>query len=199
MRIYFIIMQLVSVMILSGCATKAATPVQVKTGERTTLAFTGKGAAAGVMMDAFLGGAGVAIGIAIDEGIAKDITENILKPPATFNVVSVVEKNILALKSERKSFQILKGSDAPPKNSVSVVVDTYGFRSFPGEGDKVTAWIKLRFIEKTKESIVNYPADFESPKAIDLSEVKTNSKVATVALEDAITLSINKWFAANGT
>ena len=59
---------------LSACVSKFATP-QIVYGDKSTLSFSGKGAAAGMMMDAYMGGAGVAIGIAIDEGIAKDILQ----------------------------------------------------------------------------------------------------------------------------
>ncbi len=59
--------------LLAACTHSRVQPVDVSFGARETLYFTGRGAAAGIMMDAYLGGAGVAIGIAIDEGIAKDM------------------------------------------------------------------------------------------------------------------------------
>jgi len=45
--------------------------------------FSGKGAGAGVMLSASMGPMGIAIGVAIDEGIAKKIRENIAKTDIT--------------------------------------------------------------------------------------------------------------------
>jgi hypothetical protein len=79
--------------LLGACVSKSAQAPDVIFADRITLAFTGKGAAAGMMMDAYLGGAGVAIGIAIDDGIAKNIAENITNSYPDFNILSVVKKS----------------------------------------------------------------------------------------------------------
>lgn len=47
----------------------------IKMPESTLIRFEGKGAAAGVMMSSSMGPMGIAIGVAIDEGIAKEIRE----------------------------------------------------------------------------------------------------------------------------
>lgn len=98
----------------------------VELGDRSSLFFTGKGGAAGIMMDAFMGGAGVAIGIAIDEGIAKDIHLAIQKENPQFDikmyVESVLEKNHKKqglkkwqrLTIERYGFQIIEGDFVVP-------------------------------------------------------------------------------------
>lgn len=180
-------------LILLSCATKPQVPVQVKIGDRSNLAFTGKGAAAGMMMDAYMGGVGVAIGIAIDEGIAKDIATNLAKYPSGFSITSLVEKNLLADSKHRYSIKL--DSTKIPRvantdTSKQIVIDTYGFRTFPGEGDKVTAWLKVRFINNANNIVVTYPDDFDSPQTLELIEVKTNPELAYQLLNNAVDLVI---------
>ncbi len=178
-------------LILVGCASRPVVPVEIKTGDRTTLAFTGKGAAAGIMMDAYLGGAGVAIGIAIDEGIAKDIATNLARYPSGFNITSLVEKNLVA---ESKNKYVIKSTQSKnSNNSTQIVIETYGFRTLPGEGDKVTAWLKIRFKGATGDNILTYPDDIQSPQTIELAEAKTNPELAYGLLNNAVQLVISRW------
>lgn len=61
---------------LSACSSLPAENkigYQVSLGESPIIRFEGKGAAAGMMMSSSMGSMGIAIGVAIDEGIAKDI------------------------------------------------------------------------------------------------------------------------------
>lgn len=196
MRLLVSVKLILCFLILSGCAVKPLVPVEVKTGERTNLAFTGKGAAAGIMMDAYMGGVGVAIGIAIDEGIAKDIATNLARNPSGFNITSLVEKNLLAEPKNKyliKSPAINSSRVMGSKNSTQVVIETYGFRTFPGEGDKVTAWLKMRFINGTNNIVLTYPDDFRSPQPIELTDAKTNPELAYGALDNAVHSVITRW------
>ena len=161
------------IFLLSSCATFQPAQPNIHIGERESLAFTGKGAAAGVMMDAYLGGAGVAIGIAIDEGIAKDIEKNITQRSGGFDMLRLVESVLHSGK-----YQELGASD--------VYIDTYGFKTFPGEGDRVTAWLKVRFKENSDEVTLTFPDDSPGPEALELSEVKTNPEAAYHLLENAM-------------
>lgn len=177
---------LLLVVFLFGCATVAKTHWQVKTGSRTTLAFSGKGAAAGIMMDAYLGGAGIAIGIAIDEGIAKTIGENLQKKSSDFNIISLVEQQLARQLSRSRKLACTEGA-------LQVVVDTYGFHTFAGEGDNVTAWLKIHFICNGKDTLINYPEDFPAPKLAELNDVKTNPDIAYGLLQDAVAELVLVW------
>lgn len=196
MRLLLPIKLILCLLILSGCAVKPLVPVEVKTGERTNLSFTGKGAAAGIMMDAYMGGVGVAIGIAIDEGIAKDIATNLARNPSGFNITSIVEKNLLAEPKNKyliKSPAINSSRVMESKNSTQIVIEAYGFRTYPGEGDKVTAWLKMRFINNTTNVLLTYPDDFQSPQTIELTDAKTNPELAYGLLDNAVRLVISNW------
>jgi len=175
----FYLMFLLTATLLSSCATHSKSSWQIKTGDRTTLAFSGKGAAAGMMMDAYMGGAGIAIGIAIDEGIAKDIATDIKKYSPDFNIVSMVESQL-----SKQSFYV----HFFKRNNVStqVVIEAYGFHTFPSEGDKASAWLKMHFISNGKDVFINYPADFSSPTLAELNDIKTNPKLAYGLLNNAV-------------
>lgn len=97
----YIVKWLALTILLCGCASSPQSLWQVKTGERSHLAFSGKGAAAGIMIDTYTGGMGAAIGIAIDEGIAKNIAENIQRYPSGFNIVSMANAQLRSHYSRR--------------------------------------------------------------------------------------------------
>jgi len=99
------------VLFFASCVSKPVTS-QIDHGDRSTLAFSGKGAAAGTMMDAYMGGAGVAIGIAIDEGIAKDITANLSNRRGGFDMLALVNNELNSIahitSKNRKQFLLQK-------------------------------------------------------------------------------------------
>lgn len=53
--------------------TSASVPIPVDVKKLDRIYFTGRGAGAGVMLTSTMGPMGIAIGVAIDEGIGKDI------------------------------------------------------------------------------------------------------------------------------
>lgn len=187
MKIFFPVrIFLFSSILLLGCATHPHAVWQVKMADRTALAFSGKGAAAGIMMDAYISGSGIAIGIAIDQGIAKTIAENIQKKSPDFSFTSLVDKQLAKHSSRSRKLVCSEGA-------LQVVVDTYGFHTFAGSGDDVTAWLKMHFICNGKDTLINYPADFPAPKLAELNAVKTNPDVAYGLLHDAVAELVQVW------
>jgi len=83
-----------------------------------------------------------------------------------------------------------KQSDQLP---LQVIIDTYGFHTVAGEGDKVSAWLKIRFVRNGAEVIINYPADFTSPKLAELPEVKTNPDLANGMINDAVARVVSRF------
>ena len=173
-------------LLILGCATKTVAPQNITYGERSTLNFTGKGAAAGMMMDAYMGGAGVAIGIAIDEGIAKDIAANLASRPGGFDMLALMGQELksTAKITNKKRKQIF---------STRIIVETYGFRSAKGDGDKVSAWFKIRFSDQGSDVVLNYPDDFASPAVIEFNDAKKNPELAFNTLKSATDLVLAKW------
>jgi hypothetical protein len=62
--------------VCASCASLAGKPTVTTELNDERLRFSGKGAGAGVMLSSSMGPMGIAIGVAIDEGIAKAIREN---------------------------------------------------------------------------------------------------------------------------
>ena len=186
MSLFRVAVSFLLVIFLSACVASSRSSWQVKTGSRTTLAFSGKGAAAGIMMDSYIGGSGAAIGIAIDEGIAKTIAESLQKKSPEFNFISLVNQQLAAQSKRSRKLACSEGA-------LQVVVDTYGFHTFASKDDDVTAWLKMRFTCNGKDTLINYPADFPAPKLAELKAVKTNPDVAYSLLHDAVAELVLVW------
>lgn len=86
---------------IASCAQIRSPSIDVICGERQSLYFTGRGAAASMMMDSLMGGAGIAIGIAIDEGIAKDISAVLLASNPKFSMDELV-KTVLSEQAKQR-------------------------------------------------------------------------------------------------
>lgn len=72
----------ITILCISACAvidTQATAQFTFNVAEPNRIRFSGKGAGAGMMLSSSMGAMGVAIGIAIDAGIAKDIQETASK------------------------------------------------------------------------------------------------------------------------
>jgi hypothetical protein len=167
-----ILLLLVSCLTIS-CAHTRAPSVPVEYGDRQTLYFTGKGAAAGMMMDSLLGGTGVAIGIAIDEGIAKDIAVAIQKANPEFDIRKLVQDNL-----------VMVGGEVPTKNWQSVVVEKYGFKVV--DGDFVSPVLELTVDCEGGAEIIQFersPAD--SAKA-ELELIKKDGDVGLNLMQQAV-------------
>lgn len=143
-------------------------------GERETLYFTGRGGAAGIMMDAYLGGAGVAIGIAIDEGIAKDIAVAIQKENPRFDI-----------RSHIKEFLIKNSSKVEFETWQKLTIDRYGFQII--DADFVVPVLDLTVI-CTNANAVSFSLDKDSMNAykVELTTIKTDGRAALQLLDKGI-------------
>lgn len=165
-NIYLILLCLLG---LSACVS--LTPkLEISYADRDSLNFTGRGSAAGVMLDAVMDGAGIAIGIAIDQGIAKDISKNILLHDPKFDF-----RELLRQRLKKSSILELE----------SIKIKTYGFKSAPGE-DQVSAWLELDIVKNGTIVQVKYPEDFTKVKTENFVKVKENAATAVDLLVTAI-------------
>lgn len=159
---------------MTSCTKTRTPPVEVTYGERQSLYFTGRGSAAGIMMDSVLGGAGIAIGIAIDEGIAKDISAAILSSNPEFTMDGLVKD---ALKEKVKQGMNVDGLK-------SVVITKYGFQVAPD--DKVAPLVALQFTcESADIPVVEFTSD-NKDQTIPFDQSKTNGKLVEKLLRDAV-------------
>lgn len=175
--------------LLSSCAALPNTSFEVSYGDRQALSFIGKGAAAGMMLDSVLGGAGIAIGIAIDEGIAKDMAKSIYIYDPKYDFLAIVKKEIQKSKKITiKNKQHLTG----------LVVSRYGFRTFSGHKaseykDAVSPWLSLTFYCVGSTLEVNYPEDIGQPLISELQGIKDNGQLAADQLRIAVDQAIDHW------
>jgi hypothetical protein len=164
-------------LLLSACATQPSIKIPVVLSENQTLDFTGKGAAAGIMLDAVMGGAGIAIGIAIDKGIAKDIAKNLDTHKPIFNVVDVVERQLkVALENSK-----YKAAQYRFQNT-AVTIEHYGFKTVSGGDDLVSAWLELSVLKDGRKTLVRFPEDVDLVESKTLASVKNNSELAYTML-----------------
>jgi hypothetical protein len=154
---------------LSACATLNS-KLEISYLDRDSLNFTGRGSAAGVMLDAVMDGAGIAIGIAIDQGIAKDISKNILLHDSKFDFRELIRQRV-----SKSSVSALE----------SIKIKTYGFKSAPGD-DKVSAWLELDIVKNGTIIQVKYPEDFTDVNTEKFIKVKEDAAIAVDLLVAAI-------------
>lgn len=159
---------------LVACTHSRFEKVGVSFGEREALYFTGRGAAAGIMMDAYLGGAGVAIGIAIDEGVAKDMAVAIQKENPRFDI-----------RSHIKEFLIKNSSKAELETWQKLTIDRYGFQII--DADFVVPVLDLTVI-CTNANTVSFGLDKDSMSAYKkkLTTIKEDGGVALQLLNKGI-------------
>ncbi|TQV71336.1 hypothetical protein FKG94_19675 [Exilibacterium tricleocarpae] len=172
--------------VLAGCTgltpsepLPLAVSISFKAPERSR--FSGKGAGAGMMLSSTMGAAGVAIGIAIDEGIGKDIQ-------AAADAGGIAVKPLLMATLQGQTPLPLEEIDtaaAGPAN-LSITVKRYGFVLQPGAGgeDPTAAQFILSLSRAGADTgnplELNFPADFEWPGAghpptVPLAQLKVSA------------------------
>jgi hypothetical protein len=172
-------------LLLSACATQPSINIPVVLGENKTLDFTGKGAAAGIMLDAVMGGAGIAIGIAIDKGIAKDIAKNLVEHKPLFNMVELVDAHIKTAIKHQGNKNSPSRLQCSQLQSSEVIIERYGFKTVSGGDDLVSAWLELSVLKDGRKMSVRYPDEFAPVESASLSSVKANADVAYAMLSNA--------------
>jgi hypothetical protein len=152
--------------------------IKISFESRDSLAFTGRGAAAGIMLDSVMGAGGIAIGIAIDEGIAKEISTNLHAYSKDFSIQHTLRS------------QIDKSID---KNLLEIKVKNYGFRTYSKGEDQISAWLDLEFVCNNKSYAINYPQDFSDTSSIDFATIKVDGKASYDLLNQSVIQIFKKW------
>lgn len=160
--------------LISSCTHTRTLSIPVEFGDRQTLYFTGKGIVAGIMMDSLLGGAGIAIGIAIDEGIAKDIFAAIQKANPEFDIRKHIESLLVSNRGR-----------ATTKNWQKLTVDRYGFQVVDGDFVVPVLEFTVSCTNATKVPF-NLEKDSISAYKVDLATIKNNGKAAQRLLHQGV-------------
>lgn len=170
------------VIVVVGCSVNSSKQDKleliVAVVEPDRIRFAGKGAGAGMMLMSSMGPMGIAIGVAIDEGIGKDIDENArsldFDMREIFSAALQQQWQRAAQKSVSKNFD----------NTMSVTIERYGFITQAGENDPVAPQLHVTLGERT----LKFPEDFASRSTIPtapLAKVKTDAQLVRSLYEQA--------------
>ena len=162
--------------------------IGVVISEPDRIQFQGKGAGAGVALMSTMGPVGIAIGVAIDEGIAVDLRDVAAK--AGFSIQNAIVTS-LTQTSYNSSTVIF---DAADSHQTYLVIKNYGFRSVAGDGDPTHVEIALQLF-KDGELLrsVNYPSDLPDShgfKTAPLDNLRQDGVLVRRLLEEGFTDSI---------
>lgn len=158
----------------SGCSSFSLSDqkaIEIHYTSPDRISFQGKGAGAGMALMSTMGPVGIALGVAIDEGIAKDIRETAVSGNVDFKVIF---KNSI---SEIPSL----------KNASRIEVKKYGFVIKDGSNDYVAAEIHLKVIdEANKESDVilsSWACQQKNEEMITLDDLKHKAESTKVLFD----------------
>ncbi|MGR6872660.1 hypothetical protein ACU6U9_10220 [Pseudomonas sp. HK3] len=165
---------------LSGCSVLQAPQqdtIATSWNEPHKFYFQGKGAGAGMALMATMGAMGMAIGVAIDEGISKDISKT---QQASGKTVKDLLNEINSTSGFHINWQNTNNNTLP-----SLVIERIGFNIVRGGNDATGVKIKALYTDiEGKKTQLNYPKDSPEYKAqsFPLEQLKTNSKLANQLL-----------------
>lgn len=161
--------------------------IKTQVTEPNNIRFIGKGAGAGVMLMSVMGPMGVAIGVAIDEGIANEID----------TTAKTADVNIEAITLQKLSSAIITRAEmelnhASSKDEITVDILRYGFMVSPSDGNLVIPqlhlnislneklWLKLRYPEQLTELQKN------EAKTASLTDIRSKGEVIESLLVNAL-------------
>jgi len=154
----------------------SAISVSIESQDR--IRFSGKGAGAGMMMSSSMGAMGIAIGVAIDEGIAKEIHESFVVAGGDFSKI---------LKSETYSWLSEICNSIEQKRSplcdagkeLKLRVYHYGVVTTSGENDPVKAKLDIGFVYGDQEELrLDLKALDNDQFKVPLDLIKKDGKLA---------------------
>jgi len=163
------------VLLLTACANfipfKKPQKVEVVIGPNVKIEYTGKAAGAGMMLSSSMGPMGMAIGVAIDVGIGKEIQKN-----AESNQISLAQ----VLKEQ------LESAELPNVSSIALEITKIEFKSARGEGDPTSLNVELQVSKNGKKGTVfsiEQSAKLAT-KTYQLNELKTVPGTVKMAYSD---------------
>lgn len=166
------ILPFIFIALIAACASQTPQNLDITTAEPDRVRFQGKGAGAGMMLMSSMGPMGIAIGIAIDEGIAKDIDK--AARAAGLEIKSVVSEAYRASDSRL--------------NISALTIERYGFMTRSGDNDPVAVQLHISVAQADGSKLwVKYPEDFDKKdvRLDPLDVVKVDGSVSVEAIRHA--------------
>lgn len=155
-------------LILSACTNLPSTNISITEPDR--IRFHGKGAGAGVMLMSSMGPMGIAIGVAIDEGIGKDIDQ--------------------AAKASGFDVQQLLLQHLPAKHNITAItIERYGFVLRSGKDDPAAPQLHIAATKTDGEiTQIKYPEEFDEKEvsAYPLEQLKQDGQLTIKAFGNAL-------------
>jgi len=181
-RMLFILTMLFLVSCTSAVGNKQTLALNISVSDPDRMRFYGKGAGAGMMLTSSMGPMGIAIGVAIDEGIGKDIDEAAVK--VGFNIRQIVGD---ALTSAWVP-------DDGANEKISLVVERYGFVTWP-DGDRVAPQLHVTMTRVDGSELrVEFPEMFpeEEVPTGAFNEIKAKGEISIKLHREAARLLVEK-------
>lgn len=181
--------------LLAACSSLPTTrhvPYTLTIDDPLRVRFQGKGAGAGMMLSSTMGPMGVAIGVAIDEGIAKDIQAVMDK--AGCNLGALVDQSFEQSAAQRGWSANKENPDA--QGMALLRVQRIGFQSTPGDQDPAHAEIDMLMRFEGVDYTLRYPLANKAPDSIPLNNLKSDGGAACQALRDALRNVFDAWHPA---
>ncbi len=196
-RVYFNVMKkllfciLAGLSLITGCVsigtqTDRALTLDIQFQEPKRFSYRGKGAGAGMALMSSMGSMGVAIGVAIDVGIGRDIEEPAIA--AGFNIDEMLSNHFIA----NKNGQFKLASPGAETPDLSILVKKYGFMNMGGENDQTAVELVLEVSKANCETVtINYPDDYkkntgQSIASQPLKTLKSDGRASKALFEPAI-------------
>lgn len=150
----------------------------VQWAEPHKIHFQGKGIGAGIALMSSMGPMGMAIGVAIDEGISKQITQTqITSNKQLKNLILQQADNPLSEKYDVQ-WGVHSQFDVKPLKSNHIIIEKIGFRLQPGQADGVCGEVITSMISQN-----NTPITFHYPNDITVSEYQKSTACVVYELE----------------
>ena len=150
--------------VFTGCALlPLSTPIEIQFATDEGIQYSGRGAGAGISLMSTLGPAGIAVGIAIDEGIKKELQSAAAQ--ADFNLLALIQGSRFAKTMSGQTMTLLE----------------FGFRDVPG-GDLMSPYLTYS-IDNLDSTELTLPETAHS-KLSELTDYRENGAL----IIDAYTL-----------
>lgn len=181
--------------VIVGCTQVASQTdrprIEIVVSEPDRIRFSGKGAGAGMMMAGTMGPMGIAIGVAIDEGIGKDIDSTAGEGNVGIRA-PLLEAAHAALDKPGNPLARIEADTA------QIIVERYGFVTAPGDGDSVQPQLHISFLfNGDKKQTLRIPEDFKGEtewvfNTYPLDEIKTNAQTIQQAFKEVAEFAVNQ-------
>jgi hypothetical protein len=193
--------------------------IEISFTEPKQIVFQGKGAGAGIALMSAMGPVGIAIGVAIDAGIAKDI--GTVSIQQGFDIDAMLQQGLSAATEQNYQLKISaaetrtvpenkSSTDRVNESTIEPAVELtteqsaevpklqlvrFGYKIVPGENDATSAELLIQWHDNNQaQQQIHYPNDFEHYSHAPLAQLRTDGKLANKLMQEAIQAMWQRYF-----